>query len=69
MSVYYQERIINAFDKRFEGIIGCDECGDNLLIVDVAKDKALSDKTHEVYDAYCPSCLTWLGTLRIEQGR
>lgn len=65
MSICYQERVIDAFGKKFEGIIGCDDCGDNLLIVDVAKDESLSDFLRtEIYDAFCPGCLNWLGTLR-----
>lgn len=67
----YQQPIISINGRLFEGFYSCDGCGETLLIVDVAKDYTLSEKGHEVLDAFCPLCLNWLGTLRdypIEMG-
>lgn len=66
MQVYqaYQQTVISIKGKLFEGFYSCDGCGESLLIVDVVKDYSLSEKGHEVLDAFCPLCLNWLGTLR-----
>lgn len=60
----YQQPIISINGRLFEGFHSCDECGETLLIVDVAKDYTLSEKGHEVLDAFCQFCFNWLGTLR-----
>jgi len=60
----YQQPIIFINSRLFEGFFSCDNCSETLLIVDVAKDYTLSEKGHEVLDAFCPFCSNWLGTLR-----